>query len=103
MTIKLYQLFCSHCLYKKLTDGSDLANLTEVKTCRDCGGSRQFKCNRCGFLLKVTKASVATTDESMKAMEKIREQEAEKKEKLKKELERLTKQHQKDEPDSTIL
>lgn len=103
MAIKLYQLFCSHCLYKKLTDGSDLANLTEVKTCKECGGSRQFKCPKCGYLMRVTKAQVSTSDEAMKEMEKLREQEKDKKERQEAAAKRLLRQKQHEERDDNTL
>lgn len=73
----MYMILCGNCSYKKLTDGSDLAFLNEVKTCKDCGGSRQFKCPKCGYLMRARKAPVATTDAAMKQLQILREQEQE--------------------------
>ena len=80
MSEKLYLIYCSNCNTKQLSDGTDLAarGLMEVKTCRSCGGLKQVKCPNCGFLAKITKAKVQTADESMKHMEKIREEQKEK-------------------------
>ena len=32
MSIKTYQLYCEICGYKRITDGSDIADLHEIKT-----------------------------------------------------------------------
>lgn len=77
MSVKLYIILCGNCNYKKLTDGSDLAFLNEVKTCKDCGGSRQFKCPKCGYLMRARKAPVETTDAAMKQLQILRDQEQE--------------------------
>lgn len=79
MTTRLYLLLCNHCKYKKLTDGSDVAFLTEVKTCKDCGGSRTFKCPKCGYLLRTTKAPISLMDAGRKGLVDLRQQEEEKK------------------------
>lgn len=90
MAVKLYLLFCSNCSYKKLTDGSDLANLTEVKTCRDCGGSRKFKCPKCGYVIRVSKAVQVVEDESQKAVKALREKQAQIKKNQKKALRKIS-------------
>jgi len=92
MSVKLYLLFCSHCSFKKLTDGSDLANLVEVKTCKDCGGSRQFKCPHCGYLIRASKALQATQDESALHIQKLREEKKAEDEQRKKELRQIARQ-----------
>jgi len=92
MAVKLYLIFCSHCSYKKLTDGSDLTNLVEVKTCKDCGGSRQFKCPDCGYLMRVSKASQATKDSSSLYLKQLLETKQKESEQRKKELQRIARQ-----------
>jgi len=92
MAQRLYLIYCSHCHFKKLTDGSDLANFVEVKTCKDCGGARKFKCPQCGRLAKATKANIGTQTESQKHIEKIRAQQELEKEKRKKDHRRWVKE-----------
>ena len=91
MSQRLYLLRCSNCHFKKLTDGSDLANFVEVKTCVDCSGTRRFKCPQCGYLLKAVKANVETKTKSQKEIEKIREQEKLKKQERQEERRRRLK------------
>ena len=92
MVQRLYQLFCQHCNFKKLTDGSDLANYTEVRSCQSCAGGRQFKCAKCGYLMKVSRASTNTMTDEMKALEKLRDQVKDDKERQKEELKRVSKE-----------
>lgn len=58
MSIKLYLLQCQTCDYKRFTDGSDISDLTEIVTCKSCGGAKKFKCPRCGRLIKTKKIQV---------------------------------------------
>ena len=94
MSVSLYLLYCQHCAFKKITDGSDLANFKEVKTCRDCGGARQFKCPGCGYLLRATKAATATVTDGKKHLEKMRAIAAENKKQLKTEMKQWLKEKQ---------
>ena len=74
MSIKLYQLYCEICNWKKITDGSDIGDMVEVKTSPIPGGvpkidketkkvvvpktqkqTRRFKCPKCGRLVKPRK------------------------------------------------
>ena len=67
MSRKLYQLYCQYCNWKKITDGSDIDNLVEMKTSPVPGAApkwdgenkkiitykptpqpRKFKCEKCG-------------------------------------------------------
>ena len=79
MSVQHYILLCSVCGWKRLTDGTDIDDLVEVKNCRHCSGGRQFKCPSCGRLVKAAKARVATvTDADKKAkelLEKAKERE----------------------------
>jgi len=95
MSEQLYLLHCSHCGNKKLTDGSGLSGLVEVKTCKDCGGARRFKCPKCGYLMKVGKANTSTKTESQKHIEKIREKEKLRRESIEKERTRRLKEKRK--------
>lgn len=100
----MYLIFCSHCSFKKLTDGSDLANFAEVKTCKDCGGSRQFKCPHCGYLMRATKALQTTEDESSKHLQQLHEERVKEAEHRKKELRQIAKQrHQANEKGDNVL
>lgn len=103
MSVKLYLLFCSHCSYKRTTDGTDLANLREVKTCKSCGGSRQFKCPQCGYLIRATKANTDTQDQGMLAAKKQQAQLAEKDKRRKKEIERRIKDRRDDNQGGSLL
>lgn len=103
MSVTIYLLFCSNCHFKKLTDGSDLVNLNEVKTCKTCGGFRQFKCPKCGFLLKATKAPANTKSSSVKAIEAIRLKNKEKSEMLQKEVKRDIKEDKNNQGDGKLL
>lgn len=87
----LYVLNCQHCHFKKLTDGSDLVNYVEVKTCQSCSGSRRFKCPKCGYLMKVSSANVKTVNSSQKFLDLLKSKETEKKKKLEEELRRIAK------------
>ncbi len=60
MSVRLYLLRCDICGFRRFTDGSDLKDLIEVKTCRQCSGGRRFKCNKCGYLMKANKVNVPT-------------------------------------------
>ncbi len=67
MAVKLYQLYCDFCGYKRISDGSDVKDLREVKTSPIPGGipfidpltkkvvapksssqRKRFKCPKCG-------------------------------------------------------
>ncbi len=39
MSVKTYQLFCDYCGYKRITDGSDIGDLREIKQSPIPGGS----------------------------------------------------------------
>jgi len=67
---KLYLLLCQHCGWKKITDGSDLENMTEVQSCESCGGSKKYKCNQCGYVIQVAKAHIDTKTDYMKKKDK---------------------------------
>ena len=51
----VFQLFCDYCGWKRLSDGKDLSDLTEVNLCSTCSGGRRFKCPRCGRVAKIRK------------------------------------------------
>jgi len=70
MSVKLYQLYCEICNYKRITDGSDVEDLNEIKTSSVPAGvpyidfetnnvivpkskkqMRKFKCPNCGRLV----------------------------------------------------
>ncbi len=95
MSVSLYLLYCQHCAFKKITDGSDLADFKEVKTCKDCGGARQFKCPGCGYLLRATKAATSTVTAGKMHLEKIRAIEAEKKKYRESDMKKLLKEKRK--------
>lgn len=103
MSVKLYLLFCSHCSYKRTTDGSDLSNLREVKTCTTCGGARQFKCPQCGYLMRATKANTDTQDKSMIAHKKLQEQQKERFKKQSKEQQRRLRERRMKDDEGNIL
>ena len=71
MSVKLYQLFCDTCSYKRITDGTDVADLVELSTSPVPGGvpyidpytskvinpppspqKKKFKCPNCGFVIQ---------------------------------------------------
>lgn len=77
MSVKLYQLYCEICGYKRLTDGSDVTDLAEVKTSPIPAGVpfidpetkkltvpkpkkqlKKFKCPRCGRVVMARKLAV---------------------------------------------
>lgn len=39
MSVKTYQLFCDYCSYKRITDGSDIKDLREIKQSPVPGGT----------------------------------------------------------------
>ena len=46
-------LQCSNCNYRRFSDGTDIQDLVEVKTCQSCGTlSKKFKCPGCGHVIK---------------------------------------------------
>lgn len=70
MSVKNYLLFCEFCSYKRLTDGTDAKDLTEVKTApmmtsvpvldtltnktipaKFKSQKKRFKCPKCGRLI----------------------------------------------------
>lgn len=74
MSIKSYLLYCDNCNYKRITDGSDVQDLKEIKTSPVQTGiariepeskilvkekfknqPKKFKCPMCGYLVKVRK------------------------------------------------
>jgi transcription elongation factor Elf1 len=48
---------CPRCRWAEMSTGisEDLTHLSEVVTCTNCGGSRKFRCPRCGQLAKMTR------------------------------------------------
>jgi predicted RNA-binding Zn-ribbon protein involved in translation (DUF1610 family) len=42
MSVKTYQLYCDYCGYKRITDGSDVQDLREIKTSPVPGGVPQL-------------------------------------------------------------
>ncbi len=77
MSVK-YILFCHVCGWKKLTDGSDLQNMVEVKTCSHCSGARQFKCPGCGRLVRAAQVRTSTTTDGKELAKGLSEQAQEK-------------------------
>jgi len=73
-----YILFCHVCGWKKLTDGSDLQNMVEVKTCNHCSGARQFKCPGCGRLVRAAQARTETVTDGQESAKKLTAQAQEK-------------------------
>lgn len=55
MSTQMYRLKCEYCTYNRLTDGTDIQDLIPVETCKDCGGSKKYKCPGCGRLLRPRK------------------------------------------------
>lgn len=70
MSVKTYLLFCQYCSYKKITDGTDVKDLIEVKTsplmtsipkadpitgktiaAQFKNQKKRFKCPKCGRLI----------------------------------------------------
>ena len=66
-----YILFCHVCGWKRLTDGSDLQNMVEVKTCNHCSGARQFKCPGCGRLVRAAQARTTTVTDAQESAKKL--------------------------------
>ena len=89
---QLYILYCNNCSFKKLTDGSDFVNYVEVTTCVSCAGGRKFKCPKCGYLMKASKAGVSTKTKQQLALEKLRKQQEEKLKKEKQDQEKRLKE-----------
>ena len=82
MSVKQYILFCHVCGWKKLTDGSDLQDMVEVKTCNHCSGARQFKCPGCGRLVRAAGARTATRTDGQKKASQLTAQAQEREQKL---------------------
>lgn len=74
METKNYQFFCDNCCYKRITDGTDIKDLVEVKSSPIPKGSpkidpitkmvvvpqpfkqaKKFKCPKCGHIIKARK------------------------------------------------
>ncbi len=89
MSIKLYQLYCDGCHWKRITDGSDVDDLVEVKRSPIPGGipkidpvtkklntpkehklPKRFKCPGCGRLVIPRKI-----DDPQAALERLLEEE----------------------------
>lgn len=70
MSVKTYQLYCEICGYKRISDGSDVQDLKEIKTSPVPGGSpfidpitkkviapssqkqrKKFRCPKCGRVI----------------------------------------------------
>lgn len=69
MSVKLYRLLCQHCNWRRITDGSDVSDLVEIKQSKiqqtlpklDSAGkfveskfvgrSRKFRCPKCGHVV----------------------------------------------------
>lgn len=52
---KNFILRCIKCRWARMSTGvsADLADLREIKGCANCGGSRKFKCPKCGQIVKL--------------------------------------------------
>ena len=87
---RLFQLYCNHCGLKLLTDGSILASMTRVDTCASCSGAKSYRCKECGYLMRLSKAQTNTKTDEMHAVEKLRQQLKEDKERQQDELRRVT-------------
>lgn len=70
MNHKIFQLYCDHCHWKRITDGKDISDLHEIKTSALQGGipkmdpetnkavqppmykqKRKFRCPTCGYTI----------------------------------------------------
>lgn len=79
--IRTYQFFCDHCGYKRITNGDDLQDLTQVKKAPIPRGTpiidpetkkvkvpksitriKTFKCPNCGFCIKAIKIKPLEND-----------------------------------------
>ncbi len=94
MPTKLYQLYCEICNWKRITDGSDVTDMTELKISSIPGGSpkldpitkkviepkskkprKRFKCPKCGRAVIPRQINDPQTkmNEKNEELEKIKE------------------------------
>jgi hypothetical protein len=82
MSIKKYQFYCEICNYKRITDGTDIQDLVEIKTSPIPSGipkrdfetkkvviskpikqKRKFKCPQCGRVISPKKLNLSLAPE----------------------------------------
>ena len=93
MTNTILQLRCGKCQFRAtINNAEELKNFVAVASCVSCNGAKQFKCPKCGYLVKAVKININPVSDSQKHLEKLRKEQEDRKKELEKEKKSLTKE-----------